>query len=52
MIQEIINLADKTITLGRNEFISVKGHIDTNLYFIESGSVKVYVLGDCEEQII
>jgi CRP-like cAMP-binding protein len=52
MMQEIIDLSTKTVTLERNEFLKVKGTIDTNIYFVESGSLKIFVLDDCEEQII
>jgi len=51
-MQEIVALSDKTITLERNEFLKVKGSIDTNIYYVESGSLSVFVLDDCEEQII
>lgn len=51
-MQEIIELSDKTITLNRNAFLCLKGTIDTNVYYVESGSLRVFVLDDCEEQII
>jgi len=51
-MQEIISLSQKTIALERNEFLKVKGSIDTNIYYIESGSLSVFILDDCEEQII
>lgn len=51
-MKEIIELSDKTITIDRNEFLKVKGSIDTNVYYIESGSLRVFVLDDYEEQII
>lgn len=51
-MKEIIDLSEKTITLDRNEFLKVKGSVDTNVYFIDSGSLKVFILNDCEEQII
>ena len=56
--QQILNLIEdhtlfeKTITLQRNEFLKVKGNVDTNLYYIESGSLRIFVLDDFEEQII
>ena len=52
MLQEMIALSQKSITLERNEFLKVKGSIDTNIYFVESGSLMVFVLDDCEGQII
>lgn len=49
---EIVELSDQTITIERNKFLKVKGSIDTNLYYIESGSLKIFVVNDHEEQII
>jgi CRP-like cAMP-binding protein len=51
-MKEIIELSDKTITIERNEFLKVKGSIDTNVYYMESGSLRIFVLDDYEEQII
>lgn len=48
----LVELSEKTITIDRNDFLAVKGSIDTNVYFVESGSLKVFVLDDCEEQLI
>lgn len=45
-MKEIIELSDKTIVIGRNEFLKVKGSIDTNLYYVESGSLRMFVLTD------
>lgn len=51
-MKEIIELSDKEITIERNEFLKVKGSIDNNLYYIESGSLRIFVLDDYEEQTI
>ncbi|MDN3672719.1 cyclic nucleotide-binding domain-containing protein [Flavobacterium branchiarum] len=51
-MKEIIELSEKTITINRNEFLKVKGSIDTNIYFIESGSLRIFVLDDNEEHTI
>lgn len=51
-MKEIFELSDKTVTIGRNEFLKVKGGIDTNVYYVESGSLRIFVLDDYEEQII
>ena len=48
----IIELSDKELTIDRNEYLKVKGSIDTNLYYIESGSLRIFVLDDYEEQTI
>lgn len=45
------NLFEKQIEIKRNEFLSHKGHINTTIYFIEDGSVKISVFEE-EEQII
>jgi CRP-like cAMP-binding protein len=51
-MKELIELSNKELTLERNEFLSVKGNIDTDLYYIDSGSLRIYFLDDYEEQII
>ena len=51
-MQHLISLSTKTITIERNEFLKVKGSIDTNIYYIESGSLRAFVLDEYEEQII
>ena len=51
-MKEIIQLSEKKITINRNEFLKVKGSIDTNLYYVVSGSLRIYVLDQEEERII
>lgn len=51
-MKEIIELSDREISIDRNEFLKVKGSIDTNVYYVESGSLRVFVLDNYEEQII
>lgn len=51
-MQEIISLSNKTITLERNDFLKMNGSIDTNVYFVESGSLRIFILNDFEEQTI
>jgi CRP-like cAMP-binding protein len=46
------NLWDNNIELNRKEHLKVKGTIDTNLYFVISGSLRTYVLDEFEENII
>jgi len=46
------NLWDETKELKRKEYLKVKGSIDTNLYFVESGSLRIYVLDEYEENVI
>lgn len=49
---ELVALSEKTITIERNEYLQVKGSNNTNVYYVESGSLKIFVLDDFEEQII
>ena len=51
-LSNLVALSEKTITLERNEYLKVKGSIDTNIYYIESGSLKAFVINNFEEQII
>lgn len=51
-MREIIELSTKEITIARNQFLKVKGSVDTNLYYIESGSLRIFLLDDSGEQTI
>jgi CRP-like cAMP-binding protein len=51
-MNQIIALAETSITLNRNGYLKEGGSIDTNVYYIESGSIKIFVLDEGEEQII
>jgi CRP-like cAMP-binding protein len=51
-MKEIIELSEKTLTIERNQFLRAKGSVDTNIYYVESGSLKVYILDNDNEQII
>lgn len=51
-MKEIIELSERTISLERNAFLKVNGGVDTNIYYIESGSVRIFVLDDDQEQTI
>lgn len=51
-MKAIIDLVEKKIVLERNQYLKVKGSIDNNVYYIESGSFRIFVLDDLEEQII
>lgn len=45
-------LWDKDVELSRKEFLKVKGSTDTNVYFVVSGSLRIYVLDELEEHTI
>lgn len=51
-MKQIIELSHNTIIFKRNEFLKINGSIDTNLYYIESGSVRIFVLDEHQEQTI
>ena len=40
------------ITLQRNEHLIVKGNVNTHTYFVDSGSLRIYVLDEMEEHTI
>lgn len=46
------DLWDNRLELNRKEYLKVKGSIDTNLYLVISGSLRIYVLDEFEENII
>jgi CRP-like cAMP-binding protein len=49
---ETQNLWDNQLILNRNEYLKVQGTIDTQLYFIVSGTLRIFVLEEFEEHII
>lgn len=51
-MNEIISLSEKSITLERNEFLKFGASVDTNVYYVENGSLRIFVLDDEEEQTI
>ena len=52
MIESLKDFASKRIELKRNEFIGQTEVVDNHIYFIESGTVKVCMFKEGEEQII
>lgn len=51
-MNEIKRLFGTNLVLERNEYLQVNGNIDTNIYFVQSGSLKKFILNDFEEQIM
>lgn len=51
-VNPVIGLSDRSLRLGRNEFLKVSGTVDTNVYYVESGSLRAFVTDGCEERII
>ena len=46
------NLWDREIELERNEYLKVKGSIDTNIYLVINGSLRIFVVDEYEEHTI
>lgn len=57
-IQELKNKLDKldlwqcSMILSRNEYLKVKGSTDTKLYFVEEGSLRIFIEDEFEEHTI
>lgn len=58
LIQELKDKLDKldlwqdSQCLSRNEYLKVKGSADTNLYFVVSGSLRVFIEDEFEDHTI
>ena len=52
MLTDLISFSENTLTLQRNEYLSVSGTIDTNIYFVKSGSLRIFVCNDKDEDQI
>ena len=46
------DLWEQSIELKRNEYLAVKGSTDSNLYYVESGTLRIYVVDEEEEHCI
>lgn len=46
------NLWNKELELNRNEYLSVKGSMDTNFYYVIHGSLRIFVIDEFEEHTI
>lgn len=51
-MKQLIELSTKTIILKRNEYLKYNGSTDTNLYYLENGSMRIFIVSEGEEQII
>lgn len=52
MLTDLISLSEKTLTLQRNEYLSLSGTTDTNIYYVKSGSLRIFVSNDKDEDQI
>lgn len=46
------NIFKREIILKRNEFLKTENSIDSNIYFVKNGSLKISLINEGEEQII
>ena len=46
------NLWERDRILKRGEYLKDRGTVDTNLYFVVSGSLRIFIVDDCEEHTI
>lgn len=46
------NLWERELELRRNEYLKVAGSTDTNLYFVQEGSLRIFVIDEEEEHTI
>jgi CRP-like cAMP-binding protein len=51
-IIEANSLWGSTITLNRNQLLKSEGRIDTNIYYVEKGSIRLIVHDACEEHTL
>ncbi len=49
---DALDLWQGDLTLKRHEFLNVKGNTDTKLYFVQSGSLRVFIQDQEEEHTI
>jgi CRP-like cAMP-binding protein len=54
IVETLLNadLFKNTKTVERHSFISQEDDIDTNIYFVEKGSVRIFIRDEYEERII
>ena len=59
LLTQLYQIIDQTpdawkgeLVLKRNEYLKVKGSIDTNLYYVKSGSLRVFIEDEFEEHSI
>lgn len=48
----LLTLAEKTLHLKRHEFLKLGGTTDTNIYLVESGTLRLFILDNGKEQNI
>ena len=51
-LKNIIKLTEKQINLAKDEILCREGEIDQNIYYVNSGSIKIFITTDDDEHII
>lgn len=51
-MEEIIALPGKRVNVARNDYLKRQGSVDTNVYFIEKGSLRLFILHEEAEQTL
>jgi len=51
-MKQLIDLAEQTVRLKRHEYLKIENTVDTHLYYVVDGSLRVFMLDADEEQII
>jgi CRP/FNR family transcriptional regulator, anaerobic regulatory protein len=49
---DLENIFEKDLVLSKGEIFIKKGEINTNIYFVKEGSVKIFIENDKEDQIV
>lgn len=52
LLEKLDSEWEQEITLKRNEFLVCQGDVNTNLYFVKEGSLRVYIEDDKEQHTI
>nr|WP_314499770.1 Crp/Fnr family transcriptional regulator [uncultured Chryseobacterium sp.] len=54
MIQKLLDsgIFSQKRKLARNEYLKIAGSIDTNIYFVEDGSLRIFIMDENEERVI
>ena len=51
-VVDLKQLPFRKLELQRNDYLKTEGSIDTHIYLVESGSLKVFIVEDEAEQVI
>ena len=52
LLERLSNQWEKELTVNRNEFLIVSGELNSNLYLVEEGSLRIFIEDESEEHTI